>query len=102
MVHAWLSRDSKCSLSETRAAFDFVSDIGWTLYQTKDFGWSIDCLVLDNGKVTVYCPDAIDLESFTTKNSPGRWTKTHNAYENVIVHDDSSGRRECHCSSSRG
>lgn len=37
-------------------------------YQNKDFGlvgsvaWYID-----NGKVTVYCPDAIDLDSFYNK-----------------------------------
>jgi esterase/lipase superfamily enzyme len=42
---------------------------GARYYENKDFGlvgslaWYID-----NGKVTVYCPDAIDLESFYNKS----------------------------------
>src|SRR5438128_11315896 len=68
-------------------------------YQNKDFGlvgsvaWYVD-----NGKVTVYCPDAIDLESFYNKEiHPADRMKTHNAYENVIVRDVFDlARRECH------
>lgn len=70
-------------------------------YQNKDFGlvgslaWFVD-----NGKITVYCPDAIDLESFYNKSihSADRM-RTHNAYENVIVRDvfDLAWReRNCH------
>jgi esterase/lipase superfamily enzyme len=42
---------------------------GARYYENKDFGlvgsvaWYID-----NGRVTVYCPDAIDLESFYNKS----------------------------------
>ena len=58
-------------------------------YQNKDFGLvgSVAGYV-DSGRVTVYCPDAIDLESFYSKSiHPGDRMRTHNAYENVIVHD---------------
>jgi esterase/lipase superfamily enzyme len=54
---------------------------------------------VDAGRVTVYCPDAIDLESFYNKSihSADRM-RTHNAYENVIVHDVFDlARRECGC-----
>src|SRR5205823_9194645 len=68
-------------------------------YQTKDFGL-VDSIAwyVDNGKVTVYCPDAIDLESFYNKEiHPADRMKTHNAYENVIIHDVFDlARRECH------
>ncbi|PYL25386.1 MAG: esterase, partial [Verrucomicrobia bacterium] len=56
-------------------------------YQNKDFGLvgSVSGYV-DEGKVTVYCPDAIDLESFYNKSiHPADRMRTHNAYENVIV-----------------
>jgi len=43
---------------------------------------------VDAGKITVYCPDAIDLESFYKKSiHPADRMRTHNAYENVIVRD---------------
>jgi esterase/lipase superfamily enzyme len=57
-------------------------------YQNKDFGLvgSASAFV-DAGRVTVYCPDAIDLESFYHKSiHPADRMRTHNAYENVIVH----------------
>ena len=58
-------------------------------YQNKDFGLvgSVSAFV-DSGKITVYCPGAIDLESFYNKSiRPADRMRTHNAYENVIVHD---------------
>src|SRR5207248_1466525 len=58
-------------------------------YQNKDFGLvgSMSGYV-DAGRVTVYCPDAIDLESFYNKSiHPADRMRTHNAYENVIVRD---------------
>lgn len=67
-------------------------------HQNKDFGLvaSVSGYV-DAGKVTVYCPDAIDLESFYNKSiHPVDRMRTHNAYENVIVRDVFDlARREC-------
>src|SRR5256886_8084350 len=69
-------------------------------YQNKDFGLvgSVSGYI-DAGKVTVYCPDAIDLESFYNKSiHPADRMRTHNAYENVIVRDVFDlARRECNC-----
>jgi esterase/lipase superfamily enzyme len=67
-------------------------------YQNKDFGLvGAVAGYVDAGKVTVYCPDAIDLESFYNKSiHPADRMRTHNAYENVIVHDVFDlARREC-------
>jgi esterase/lipase superfamily enzyme len=68
--------------------------------QNKDFG-VIDAIgsYIDNGKVTVYCPDSIDLDSFYNKAiHPADRMRTHNAYENVIVGDVFDfARREGHC-----
>src|SRR5437899_460634 len=67
-------------------------------YQSKDFGLvgSVASYV-DPGKVTVYCPDAIDLESFYNKKiHPADRMKTHNAYENVIVREVLV-LRSCNC-----
>src|SRR5438445_12682713 len=69
-------------------------------YENKDFGlvgsvaWYVD-----SGKVTVYFPDAIDLESFYNKSiHPADRMRTHNAYENVIVHDVFDlARCDCNC-----
>jgi esterase/lipase superfamily enzyme len=73
-------------------------------YQNKDFGvvGSVSAFV-DAGKVTVYCPDANDLESFYNKSiHPADRMRTHNAYENVIVQDVFDfARRECRLPSSR-
>ena len=67
-------------------------------YQNKDFGLvgSIAWYV-DSGRVTVYCPDAIDLDSFYNKAiHPADRMRTHNAYENVIIRDVFDlARREC-------
>jgi esterase/lipase superfamily enzyme len=69
-------------------------------YQTKDFGLvgSVSGYV-DAGRLTVYCPDAIDLESFYNKSiHPADRMRTHNAYENLIVRDVFDlARRECNC-----
>jgi esterase/lipase superfamily enzyme len=52
---------------------------------------------VDAGRLTVYCPDAIDLESFYNESiHPADRMRTHNAYENVIVRDVFDlARREC-------
>src|SRR5437667_1572299 len=69
-------------------------------YQNKDFGLvgSVGSYI-DAGKVTVYCPDAIDLESFYNESiHPADRMRTHNAYENVIVGDVFDlARREGSC-----
>src|SRR5207237_8840666 len=54
---------------------------------------------IENGKATVYCPDAIDLASFYNKSiHPADRMRTHNADENVIVRDVFDlARRECAC-----
>src|SRR6185437_817539 len=57
--------------------------------QNKDFGL-IDAVAgyVDAGRVTVYCPDSIDLDSFSNKAiHPAARMRTHNASENVIVRD---------------
>jgi len=57
--------------------------------QNKDFGL-IDSVAwfVDNNRVTVYCPDSIDLDSFYNKGiHPADRMRTHIAYENVIVRD---------------
>jgi esterase/lipase superfamily enzyme len=58
-------------------------------HQNKDFGL-IDAVApfIDSGRVTVYCPDSIDLDSFYNKRiHPADRMRTHRAFENVIVHD---------------
>jgi esterase/lipase superfamily enzyme len=68
--------------------------------QNKDFGL-IDAVAghIDAGRVTVYCPDAIDLDSFYNKAiHPADRMRTHNAYESVIVRDVFDfARREGSC-----
>jgi len=68
--------------------------------QNKDFGVIDACAgFIDGGKVTIYCPDSIDLDSFYNKAiHPTDRMRTHNAYENVIVHDVFDfARREGSC-----
>src|SRR6201981_1300953 len=69
-------------------------------YHDKVFGL-VDSVAgfIDNGKSPCFCPDAIDLESFYNKSiHPADRMRTHNAYENVIVHDVFDlARRECNC-----
>ena len=66
-------------------------------HQNKDFG-IVDSVAwfVDNDRVTVYCPDSLDLDSFYNKSiHPADRIRTHIAYENVIVHDVVDfGRRE--------
>ncbi len=67
-------------------------------FQNKDFGIT-DAIsgFVDSGKVTVYCPDAIDLDSFYNKAiHPADRIRTHIGYENVILHDVFNlARTEC-------
>ena len=66
--------------------------------QNKDFGLIDACApFIDSGKITIYCPDSADLESFYNKNiHPADRMRTHNAYERVIVDDVFDfARREC-------
>src|SRR4029453_3669404 len=58
-------------------------------HQNKDFGL-VDSVArfVDNDRVTVYCPDSLDLDSFYNKGiHPADRIRTQIAYENVIVHD---------------
>ena len=96
----WLSRDFEMIAFGNGGGLPLIiypTSFG-RYYQNKDFHL-IDAIAwyIDNGKITVYCPDAIDLESFYNKNiHPADRMKTHNAYENVILHDVFDlARREC-------
>src|SRR5947207_9934230 len=66
--------------------------------QNRDFGLT-DAVAgyVDSGKITIYCPDSIDLESFYNKGiHPADRMRTHNAYERVITQDVFDlARREC-------
>jgi len=58
-------------------------------YENKDFGL-IDSVahIIDSGKIKIYCPDAIDSESWYNYSiHPADRVKTHIAYENLILHD---------------
>src|SRR5438876_11199219 len=75
---------------------------GARYYENKDFGLVGSVAgYIDSGKITVYCPYAIDHESLYNKSiHPADRIRTHNAYENVIVHDVFDlARRECNCHS---
>ena len=66
--------------------------------QNKDFHVIDACAEqIESGKVTIYCPDAIDLDSFYNKQiHPADRIRTHMAFERVIVHDVfDQARREC-------
>ena len=69
-------------------------------YQNKEFGLieSIRWFV-ETGRVTVYCPDSVDLDSWYNKGiHPADRVRTQMGYENVIVHDVFDfARREGHC-----
>jgi esterase/lipase superfamily enzyme len=56
--------------------------------QNKDFGLTGAIAGhVDSGKVTIYCPDSIDLDSFYNKAiHPADRMRTHNGYERVITH----------------
>ena len=66
--------------------------------QNKDFGL-VDAIAgfVDSGKITIYCPDSADLDSFYNKKiHPADRIITHMAFERVIVHDVFDlARREC-------
>ena len=67
-------------------------------YQNKEFGLieSIRWFV-ETGRVTVYCPDSADLDSWYNQGiHPADRVRTQMGYENVIVHDvfDFARRRE--------
>jgi esterase/lipase superfamily enzyme len=67
-------------------------------YQTKDFGLvGAIAPFIDSGRVTLYCVDAVDLDSFYNKAiHPADRIRTHMAYENVIRYDVFDlARREC-------
>ena len=67
-------------------------------YQNKDFKLIDACAhFVESGKVTIYCPDAIDLESFYNKAiHPADRIRTHMAFEKVIVYEVfDHARREC-------
>src|SRR3984893_12773814 len=68
--------------------------------QNKDFGLT-DAIsgYVDNSKITIYCPDSADLDSFYNKAMhPADRMKTHLALERVIVNDVFDlARRECSC-----
>lgn len=58
-------------------------------YENKDFKliesarWYID-----QGLIRIYCPDGMDKESWYNRGiHPADRVRTHNAYENVILHD---------------
>ncbi len=69
-------------------------------HQNKDFGL-IDSVAgfIDSGKFTIYCPDSADLDSLYNKAiHPADRMRTHNGYENIILHDVFDfARRECSC-----
>jgi esterase/lipase superfamily enzyme len=69
-------------------------------YQNKDFHLTDACApFVDAGRVTIYCPDGIDTDSFYNKSiHPADRMRTHMAYENVILYDVMDlARRECSC-----
>ncbi len=69
-------------------------------YQNKDFHLTDACApFVESGKVTIYCPDGIDTDSFYNKSiHPADRIRTHMAYENVILYDVMDlARRECGC-----
>src|ERR1700751_5983489 len=99
---SWLSRDFEMLVFGEGGGLPLVlfpTSFG-RYFQNKDFGLvgSVSGYV-DSRRCTVYCPDAIDLESFYNKSiHPADRMRTHNAYENVIVNDVFDlARRECHC-----
>jgi esterase/lipase superfamily enzyme len=99
---SWLSREFEMLVFGDKRELPLIlfPTSGARYYENKDFGL-IGALAwhFDNGKVTVYCPDGIDLESFYNERiHPADRMRTHNAYENVIVRDVFDlARRECDC-----
>lgn len=58
-------------------------------YQNKDFGLVGSAApLIDAGRIKIYCPDAIDEESWYNDSiHPADRVKTHLAYERVILHE---------------
>src|SRR5947208_17180480 len=87
----WLSREFEMLAFRSGGGLPLIlfSTSFGRYYQTKDFGLvgSLSGCVHAGG-VTVYCPDAIDLERFYNKSiDPANQMRTHNEYENVSVRD---------------
>ena len=98
----WLSREFEMLAFGNGGGLPLIlfPTSGARYYENKDFGLVGSVAgYIDSGKVTVYCPDAIDLESLYNKSiHPADRMRTHNAYERVIVHDVFDlARRECSC-----
>ena len=91
-IHWWTPhlsrefRDARLRRWRRPAAGSFPNFL-WQLPQNKDFGLTDACAsFVDSGRVTIYCPDAIDLDSFYNKAiHPADRMRTHNAFERVIV-----------------
>ena len=67
-------------------------------YQNKDFGLTESVRhFVESGRFTLYCPDGIDTDSWYNRAiHPHDRVRTHEAYENVIMHDVFDfARREC-------
>ncbi len=65
----WLSREFEMFVFGDKRGLPLVlfPTSGARYYENKDFGLvGAIASYIDNGKVTVYCPDAIDLGSFVT------------------------------------
>ena len=96
----WLSREFEMLVFGEKRGLPLVlfPTSGARYYENKDFGLvGAIAWYIDSGRVTVYCPDAIDLQSLYNKSiHPADRMRTHNAYENVIVRDVFElARREC-------
>ena len=80
----WLSREFEMLVFGDKRGLPLVlfPTSGARYYENKDFGLvGAIASYIDNGKVTVYCPDAIDLESLYNKSiHPADRMRTHNAY----------------------
>src|SRR5258708_15369360 len=98
----WLSREFEMLAFGNGGGLPLIlfPTSGALYYENKDFGLVGSVAgYIDSGKITVYCPDAIDRESLYNKSiHPADRMRTHNAYENVIVRDVFDlARRECNC-----
>lgn len=96
----WLSREMEMLVFGHGSGLPlilFPTSLG-RYHQNKDFGlvgsiagW------INAGRVTVYCPDSIDASSWYNRGiHPADRIRTHQAYENMIVHDVFDlARRQC-------
>src|SRR5437762_13159264 len=87
----WLSREFEMLAFGNGRALPliiFPTSFG-SYYQNKDFGL-IDSIAwfTGNNRVTIYCPDSLDLDSFYNKRiHPADRIPTHIAYEDVTERD---------------